>query len=69
MNKNSKEPDDNVVVRCPNCKRVVVVAANIPIVMDTKMHKEIGALVQAGQVVEHITTEAVRKEKFGCRCK
>lgn len=62
------DTDDNVVARKPCCNRVVFVAANLPEVMDREMYKEIGKLVKAGCTIEHMSTEDVRKAKFGCKC-
>ena len=60
---------DTIVAITPCCGRVVFAAVNLPDVMDHDMHKEIGRLVMDGCRIEHWTFAAVRKSKFGCKCK
>lgn len=60
---------DCVVVRCGGCKRLVIATVNDPRTLDTKMFTEIADAVRDGCTVEHVTTEEVRKAKFGCKCK
>ena len=62
------EDSDCVVARCGGCKRVVYAAVNIPRVMDAEQYKEIGKMVADGCTIEHMTSEAVRKSDFGCKC-
>lgn len=60
----SEASDDNIIARCPECKRITFIAANIPVVMDKDMFKEVGELIKAGCSIEHITTEDFRKQAF-----
>lgn len=69
MNTDSKPVNDNIVARCPKCKRVVFAAANLPSVMDRKKKQQIAEMLMEGYTVEHMTSEQVRASEFGCDCK
>jgi hypothetical protein len=62
----NEDQEDCVVARC-TCKRIVFCAVTHR-VMDDEHYREVGKLIRSGCNIEHVTVEAVRNEKWGCRC-